>query len=297
MTHTVILLCAPRSYSSVVGAMLGQHPQAYGMPELNLFLADRVDEWARLHQATRPTAMDGVLRALAQLHDGEQSDETVERARRWLGRRGYWSTLQLFAHLQEAVAPRVVVEKSPRTVSRMESLQRLRQALPDALFIHLTRHPVAMGDSLLRIMQRAKNEWGAAFDANKVDPERVWTHMNTLARDFARNVPEAQLLRVRGEDIMAEPRSYLAQIALWMELDDGDSAVEAMLHPETSPYACYGPQGARYGNDPNFLEAPQFRITEGNRPLPALDAPLPWDETRTLRADTRKLAREFGYDF
>jgi hypothetical protein len=32
----MLILCPPRSFSSVVSAMIGQHPQLYGFPELNL---------------------------------------------------------------------------------------------------------------------------------------------------------------------------------------------------------------------------------------------------------------------
>ena len=66
-----------------------------------------------------------------------------------------------------------------------------------------------------------------------------------------------------------------------------------MLHPENSPYACYGPDDARMGNDPEFLERPAFRratLTE-----PSLEGPLDWAEDREFSKPTRKLAKELGY--
>src|SRR5579862_6331286 len=48
MKPPVLLLCPPRSFSSVVGAMLGQHPELYGFPELSLFAADTLADLVEL---------------------------------------------------------------------------------------------------------------------------------------------------------------------------------------------------------------------------------------------------------
>ena len=37
MAAPLFLLAPPRSYTSLMNAMLGQHPQAFGLPELCLF--------------------------------------------------------------------------------------------------------------------------------------------------------------------------------------------------------------------------------------------------------------------
>ena len=42
MTAPLFLLAPPRSYTSLVNAMLGQHPQAFGLPELCLFNVERL---------------------------------------------------------------------------------------------------------------------------------------------------------------------------------------------------------------------------------------------------------------
>ena len=68
-------------------------------------------------------------------------------------------------------------------------------------------------------------------------------------------------MRLRGEDLLSEPRIYVRQIAEWLGLRTDDEATEAMLHPENSPFACYGPANAKFGNDPNLLEAVCLRLT------------------------------------
>ena len=44
-TDPIFVLAAPRSYSSLVNAMIGQHPELYGVPELNLFQCETVAEF------------------------------------------------------------------------------------------------------------------------------------------------------------------------------------------------------------------------------------------------------------
>ena len=60
--------------------MLGQHPQMYGLPDLELFAAETVGEWWELcAEATFPRA-HGALRAVAELFSGEQTEETIKFA-------------------------------------------------------------------------------------------------------------------------------------------------------------------------------------------------------------------------
>jgi hypothetical protein len=44
-----------------------------------------------------------------------------------------------------------------------------------------------------------------------------------------------------------------------MGLRTDDEAIDAMLHPENSPYACPGPWPARGGNDRKFTHSPKLR--------------------------------------
>jgi hypothetical protein len=102
-------------------------------------------------------------------------------------------------------------------------------------------------------------------------------------------------MRMRGEDIMANPREKLAEIARWAGLRDDEQAVEEMMHPERSPFACFGPLNAMFGNDPNFLSGPTFRPHTPK--VPALSqTPVPWrNDGKGLHPKVIELAQEFGY--
>jgi len=291
MSAPLFILCPMRSFSSVVCAMIGQHPQAYGLPEVNLFIADTVSELLRIH-APRPHGLHGLLRTLAQIEHGEQTDDTVAAARAWLDARTQWTTKQVFDHILAAVDPRIAVDKTPRTVLRPEYLERAYAMYPDASFLHLTRHPRSTGKSLINNLKR-NGEWGGTFNAAQVDPQGIWLKAHTNITQFAVTLPEGQCLRIKGEDLLSEPALYLPQIAEWLGIDTGAQAVDAMLHPERSAYACYGPESAKFGNDPEFLESPAFRAKTVHEP--PLGGPLDWAPEREFDKPTVKLARELGY--
>src|SRR5580693_3977962 len=72
MAPPLFLLAPPRSYTSLVNAMLGQHPQAFGLPELCLFNVEQlVDLWRGSDgpiSENGAVARHGLMRALAEIY-------------------------------------------------------------------------------------------------------------------------------------------------------------------------------------------------------------------------------------
>ena len=98
-------------------------------------------------------------------------------------------------------------------------------------------------------------------------------------------------MRLRGEDLLSEPRIYVRQIAEWLGLRTDDEATEAMLHPENSPFACYGPANAKFGNDPNFLEKPALR------PYSYTPRPLTWEPEPGRPVEVSEMVRVYAMQF
>jgi hypothetical protein len=289
--------------------MLGQHPQMYGFPELRLFTADTVDglirDWkeksgfldelcGRLFGSPAAECSIGLLRAVAELHFGGQTAETIGRALQWLYARRAWSTRQLFDSLLEAVWPRTGVEKTPETAMSPGCMARVRALYPRARFLHLTRHPVTAQRSLQAF-------WGPG--ARKLHPEwhgrdlaqicaRRWCRTHQAILDFTAALSAGQALRIRGEDLLNEPDTYLPHVAAWLGLRSDAKAIEAMKHPERSPYAGVGPTSAWLGNDRKFLHDPRLRPCE----LPqALEPPAKWGLDDSLLLTTVEIARRLGH--
>ena len=254
--------------------MLGEHPELYGFPELHLFLGDTVREVLDLERdhkgGANYTGPPGVLRSLAQLHDGVQTTGTAIRAGVWLQERADWSTKTLMDYLFEKVAPRIAVEKSPPTSVRLMFMERAYAFYPDAFYLHLTRHPIPNRESLKEFQLHRRERAGEEDWQARVDQFVSWhsVHMNILR--FTATLPPGQTLRIKGEDILSEPDLFLPQIAEWMGLRTDREAIEAMKHPENSPYACVGALPARGGNDPKFMRSPKLRA--GKVKQPSLEA-------------------------
>ena len=112
---------------------------------------------------------------------------------------------------------------------------------------------------------------------------------------FLNGVPERQKIRIQGEELLAAPDTHLRQIAEWLGLRTDQEAIEAMQHPEQSPYASLGPVNARFGNDPSFLREPTLRRSSRAKE-PTLHGQLAWREDGgEFSPEVRELAQEFGY--
>src|SRR6476620_4189375 len=112
MAAPLFLLAPPRSYTSLMNAMLGQHPQAVGLPELCLFNVEILGQmWIRSSDEMGSDAKTrhGLLRAVAEIFAGEQTMQSVRMAEHWCAARQN-HTVALFVNSIEFQADRAVVE-------------------------------------------------------------------------------------------------------------------------------------------------------------------------------------------
>ncbi len=298
MPEPLFILCPGRSFSSVVSTVIGQHPDCYGLPELNLFIGHTIGE-AWDNDATRDGhPMQGLKRVIAELHHGTQTDETVEEAIAWIEARRDWTARQMMDHIQEQVGDRILVDKSPANVIHPAVLSHVVRSFPNANYLQLLRHPRTRGKSQMTHWEnaQAKRIFRGKGASATPDVEFKWSGTHAMIRALASELSLGQLLWIRGEDLLRELRVYLAQIAQWLGIRDDDEAIEAMLRPEDSPYACVGPEKAKYGANAGFLKAPALDFERlAAMKDPSLDGPLDWAPGEVFAPDTRRLAYEFGY--
>ena len=293
MPQPLFVLCPPRSYSSVVCGIIGQHPDCYGLPELNLFLGDTLGEgWHKYPVVKLFMGRHGLLRTLAQLHEGEQTPDTVTRAEEWVTQHFDWPVRKVFDHLQEQVGDRILVEKSPMFTGEQGYMERMLQVFPQASILHLIRHPRGMGKSFITL----RSEYDVLRHVVAADPEQAWQATHELIIAMTENLPLGQCMRLKGEALLANLETYLPQICEWLDIRTDAKAIDAMMHPEHSPYACLGPPGAPRGNDPNFLSNPAIdRARLAKLQEPSLDGELSWRSGEVFTPETRKLAKQLGY--
>ncbi|MCH2169959.1 sulfotransferase [Myxococcota bacterium] len=297
----IFVLAPPRSFTSLINAMLGQHPECFGLPELMLFNVEYLGElW---EEVTDEVGADsnrrhGLLRTVAELYAGEQTSASIELANHWAVRRKDRAASEIYREIRDRVAPLRIVEKSPAYTIEIRRMERMYETFPDARFIHLVRHPIPQCNSVMNLNHGVfalfVNSIEYGEEEARIEPQIAWHDLNINILRFLDQVPKEQHMRLRGELLMERPREHLAEICRWLGIRDDAEAVDQMMHPERSPFACFGPVDALFGNDPNFLRRATF---EPHTPkVPPLDDPVPWREDgRGLFPEVIELARAFGY--
>jgi hypothetical protein len=259
MKDPLIILSPPRSFSSVVSTIIGEHPQIYGFPELHLFSGKTGEDIINREEKAGNSGPPGLIRTLAQEHDGVQNSRSIIKATAWFRQRKHWSTKKLLDYLFNLVDPLVALEKSPETAGKMKYLKRSYLWYPKAYYLHLTRHPLSTRKSLQEFYQFKKRKKTKITAKYEVDGLIIWYQMHNNIVNFTNSLSVGQYTRIKGEDLLSDPDLYLPQIAEWLGLRTDSEAIEAMKHPERSPYAYMGPPPVRGGNDPKFMRNPKLR--------------------------------------
>ncbi|WP_286173829.1 sulfotransferase family protein [Rhodobacter sp. NTK016B] len=285
MTGPVVVLTAPRSFSSLFAAMLGQHPALFGAPELKLFMTETIGELLAVYAPPNDVHRHGILRLLAHLESGVQSDTAVAQAQRWLEARNDWTTERLLHYITDALAPQQLVDKTPETALSMTALRRAQRIFPNARYLHLTRNPVDVCTSWEEIV-RWDRAHSAGINLRQASALQVWNRAHRNILRFAENLPQDAILQVRGEDLIRAPETTLETVLAFLGLSRSAADIAAMRRPERSPFAFLGPAKATYGADPKFLNAPEFRLQPEPETFPDLSH---------LPPHIRRLAQTLGY--
>ena len=151
------------------------------------------------------------MRALMEIHRLDHAGAQAMMAER---ETACWDVRQLYREMQSAIAPRLLVDKTPDYAMELATLQRAEAFFENAAFIHLTRHPLGMirsyeeGRFVLESPYRGRHNFSARHMA-----ELTWliSHRNILA--FLRDIPAARQHRVRFEDMVATPEPAMRALA------------------------------------------------------------------------------------
>jgi len=275
--------------------MLGQHPQLYGFPELNLFLTDTVGELRRLGKSPPPfgpSYLTGLLRSVAELELGGQTEETLRQAEIWVASRSRWTTQRMLACLLDRVQPSTGVEKSPRTSLSQRSIDRALAGFPQSKILHLTRHPVG---TLRSLLEAHRNSQAVDLSAVKTSElanlyTRIWIRSQELILVEVEGRP-LQALRIRAEELLGEADLHLERIAKWLNIASDAQALQAMKLPERSLYAWPAPLGLGGDGDSDFQRSPRLRSVVA----PDRRIPREWNLEPALITKMSELSIRLGY--
>jgi hypothetical protein len=290
----IFLLCPARSYSTVTLALLAGHPDIYGFPEMLLFEADTVGGLLKRESVSSQAAfyaelrLNGILRAVADLLETSQDSSAISRAKEWLAERSSWSPPELMDYLLSLVYPKIGLEKSPETIITDEALDACIEHFPQCRFIHLTRHPATNIRSMIEywnvfdIDEKSRLAWAAS----------AWYKGHSRIMRKLSQLPAERWLRIRAEDVVGDPATWLPCILDWLGLDHDGELVSRMMQTQNWRFAGTGQSGRLFGGDAKFMYSPALR------PIPRLSEAAfdpSWELPGEMVSRMTSLASSLGY--
>jgi amino acid adenylation domain-containing protein len=214
--RAIFVLSSPRSGSTLLRVMLGGHPQLFAPPELDLLNFSTVGERKSALQDRFAFRLEGLLRALMELHRCGP-----DQARQLMA--GYEAknldTHTFYGLLQQWIgAERMLVDKTPAYALDPAILQRAESEFQEPLYLHLTRHPMGMIQSFEeahtdQVFFRYEHDFSPRQLA-----ELTWlvSHQNIL--DFLQPIPKERRFLIRYEDLVKEPVATMQQVSEFLQV-------------------------------------------------------------------------------
>jgi amino acid adenylation domain-containing protein len=213
----VFMLSPPRSGSTLLRVMLAGNPLLFAPPELDLLdfndLAERRDAFA----GRDSFRLEGLLRAVMEVRG-----MTPEGARLLVagGEERGLPTFEAYHLLQETLAPRLLVDKTPTYAWDPATLRRAEEMFDGARYLHLVRHPYGMIHSFTE--SRIDQIFFAAAEdlplSRQELAEALWwiAHRNVL--DFLARVDPRRQHTVHFEALVKDPEGVLRGICAFLDI-------------------------------------------------------------------------------
>ena len=249
----VFVISPPRAGSTLLQRMMGAHAEVFTHPEPHLIspiahlgVYGNVDKAPYDHI----NAAEALKAFIEDLPNGEQDYLDALRS--------YTDTL--YGRMLSTSECSYFLDKTPANALVLQFLERL---YPDAKYVVLTRHPLAVFSSYANSF--FNGDWQAAHEFNPI----LERYVPAMAR-FIRERP-VPLLHVAYEDLVMEPESQLERVFAFLGLEHDPSAVE---------YGSTGPAKKGMG-DP---------ITVATQGRPVTGSIAKWAAELAHDADKRRLA-------
>ena len=274
--RVIFILAPPRSGTTLLRSMLAQHPALFTTSELRLLGFETLAERRAAYSGSQSIWHRGIIRALAESKHGDEAEAAriVEECEQ-----ENLSTAEFFTLLQQSIAPRELVDKSPSYALDPAALRHAEELFENAFFIHLARHP---SEAITSFAERRMDQ--VYLPPNQLTPreagEAVWqiAHENIL--DFLATIPAERHAQIRYTDLVTDPRREMEKLctALALPFD------AALLDPyQKAPIAT-----ADSFDDPNFLNRKTIDA-------PKAEAGRGVEKDHFLSAETWALAEKLGY--
>ncbi|MFL6236787.1 MAG: amino acid adenylation domain-containing protein, partial [Thermoanaerobaculia bacterium] len=212
----VFVLSPPRSGSTLFRVMLAGHPNLFAPPELELLSFNTLTERREAFGERFSFWLEGATRAVMEVRGCDA--EEAERLMAGFEAEG-WTTQAFYRQLQDWIGGRLLVDKTPSYALDPNILQRAEETFENARYVHLLRHPYGM----IRSFEEAKLDQvffrhPHAFSRREL-AELIWLVSQRNILRFLERIPAERQLRVRFEDLVAEPAARLAEVCAFLGVE------------------------------------------------------------------------------
>lgn len=192
---TAFVVGCPRSGTTWVQLLLGEHENVVTAPETHIFsfyLSHLQRQWNREHE--REDSSDQGKAGLCQLLSQDQFDELCRDV-----------ACRVLSHIASRdPGAGTVVEKSPQHARHAEWISRL---FPDAGIVHVIRDPRDAVSSIMSASQSWGKDWAPR---HPVDAARMW-QSHVMKAERARN-SSVNYIEVRYEQLKENPVEQVARL-------------------------------------------------------------------------------------
>lgn len=205
----LFVIGAPRSGTTMLEHMLSSHSMIQGGPEPHLLTPlAHLGPWAKVDKAP----YDHVLAAESQKLFIEQLPNKMQDY--WEACRAYCDVLY-GRYLAARGSKPICLDKTPAYGLILPFLQKV---FPDAKYVVLTRHPLAMFSSFANSF--FDGDYRTAHDYNPI----ISRYVPALAAFLRQN--ETPFLHVRYEDLVKDPETWFQKICAHIEIPYEPEAIE-----------------------------------------------------------------------
>lgn len=217
------ILASPRSGSTLLRVMLAGHPRLFVPPELALLPFTSLTERRGFLSGHHRFWLEGAIRALMEIRGWGPAQarcfiEALEARD---------MSVQLFyRHLQEAVHPRRLVDKTSTYAFRLRTLHRAEAWFDQARYVYLCRDPREAIPSFVHARMDHVLFRGTGGLSPRQLAELTWLICNQNILEFLSTIPEGRKMKVTFEDLVREPRRICSLIAAFLEVGFDDALLQ-----------------------------------------------------------------------
>jgi amino acid adenylation domain-containing protein len=212
----VFVLCPPRSGSTLLRIMLGGHPRLFAPPVLNLLSFGDMGRRRDAFSGPWSFRREGLVQAVMALRG-----ENAAAAAAWIreAEEARMNVRAFYRKLQDALAPRRLVDKSSYYTLDPAVLRRAEDGFADARFIHLCRHPGGVIDSFEQMRFDEIFYLDPPPFTRRETAELTWLIGQQNIIEFLATVPAGRQARVHFEELLADPQAVMTRLAGFLELE------------------------------------------------------------------------------